>query len=184
MLPAQRQAGSDAIVQRILALPLVQQAPVVACYLSFGLEVATHALVTALLARGHRVVVPVMLKNVMVMQPLASLADCHTNRWGILEPLGPSEGAATSATAAATTPVSGDGLTPGDEIGVCLTPGLAFSMARERLGRGGGHYDRWFAHHPQVHRIGLAFEAQLVPRLPSESHDLPMHHVITESRLI
>ena len=54
---------------------------------------------------------------------------------------------------------------------------------QERLGQGGGHYDRWLAHHPDTIRIGMAWDGQLVDELPVEPHDVPLDAVVTPTRL-
>ena len=61
-----------------------------------------------------------------------------------------------------------------------LTPLLAFDAFGGRLGQGGGYYDRTFAVHPDVARVGLAWAAQAVDHLPIEAHDVPLHGVLTE----
>lgn len=61
-----------------------------------------------------------------------------------------------------------------------LVPGLAFSAAGARLGRGGGFYDRWLARHPSVITVGVCFACQLVEHLPDEAHDLQVQCVLTE----
>ena len=66
-----------------------------------------------------------------------------------------------------------------------LVPGLAFDEHGHRLGRGAGVYDRFLATlPPNVLRIGLAPEALVAPQLPVEAHDVPMHVVVTERRVI
>lgn len=69
-----------------------------------------------------------------------------------------------------------------DKIDVILVPGLAFSLAGERLGRGGGFYDRLFARDiMRAYKIGVCFEMQSFPELPMESHDITLDAVITEN---
>ncbi len=63
---------------------------------------------------------------------------------------------------------------------VALTPLLAFDSCGNRLGYGGGFYDRYFKEHPNVYRVGLAYEGQRVPLLPVDGWDEPLHAVITE----
>ncbi len=68
-------------------------------------------------------------------------------------------------------------------IDLVLVPGLAFDDRGGRLGRGGGYYDRFLA--PlSVATAGVAFELQLVPRVPVESRDFPMGAIATERRFI
>lgn len=65
---------------------------------------------------------------------------------------------------------------------VAFVPVIGFTAGGERLGQGGGHYDRWLAAHPDVLPIGLAWDCQLVDSLPSEPHDRPLRAVITPTR--
>ena len=66
---------------------------------------------------------------------------------------------------------------------VLFMPLLGFTIRGERLGQGGGHYDRWLAEHPDTVRIGLAWDGQLVDELPVEPHDVPLDAVVTPTRL-
>ncbi len=68
-----------------------------------------------------------------------------------------------------------------DEVDVCLVPGLAFTPAGGRLGRGGGFYDRFLRSLPEgTVTIGVCFQAQLLPSLPWAPWDLPVASVATE----
>lgn len=66
---------------------------------------------------------------------------------------------------------------------VLIAPLIGFTAAGERLGQGGGHYDRWLADHPGTRAIGLAWDCQLVDELPTEAHDMPMTAIVTPTRL-
>jgi 5-formyltetrahydrofolate cyclo-ligase len=66
---------------------------------------------------------------------------------------------------------------------LAFVPLLAFTASGERLGQGGGHYDRWLAANPQCPAIGLAWDCQLVDALPAEHHDRSLRAVITPTRL-
>jgi 5-formyltetrahydrofolate cyclo-ligase len=65
-----------------------------------------------------------------------------------------------------------------------LAPLVGFDRAMNRLGQGGGHYDRAFAAHPDAFRLGLAWSAQEVEALPVDSWDVPLHAVVTEKEWI
>lgn len=67
-----------------------------------------------------------------------------------------------------------------EEIGLVLTPCVAFDEAARRLGHGGGYYDRYFARCPQAYRLGIAFEAQKLPEIVCGELDVPLHGVLTE----
>lgn len=92
------------------------------------------------------------------------------NKWGILEPL-----------------ESAGRFVPLQEIRGLLIPGLAFDKNLNRLGRGGGFYDRALAelhaHNPSAIKIGVAFDVQISNEiLPVEAFDVAMDWVVTESR--
>jgi 5-formyltetrahydrofolate cyclo-ligase len=74
---------------------------------------------------------------------------------------------------------------PPSEIDLLLIPGLAFTRTGGRLGRGGGFYDRFLARvHPRALKLGVCFQAQLLPALPLEVHDHDVRLIITEDELI
>ncbi|MXO90095.1 5-formyltetrahydrofolate cyclo-ligase [Pontixanthobacter aquaemixtae] len=66
---------------------------------------------------------------------------------------------------------------------VIFTPLLGFTERGERLGQGGGHYDRWLASNPNALAIGLAWDEQLVDTIPTEPHDIALAVVVTPTRL-
>lgn len=66
---------------------------------------------------------------------------------------------------------------------VLFVPLVGFTPALERLGQGGGHYDRWLAEHPRALAVGLAWDAQLRDTLPTEPHDKPLGAVVTPTRI-
>jgi 5-formyltetrahydrofolate cyclo-ligase len=70
---------------------------------------------------------------------------------------------------------------------VVLVPGLAFGERGGRLGRGGGHYDRFLREarrHGSIAAIAMAFELQMVAEVPREAHDEPVDVIVTEARVI
>lgn len=66
---------------------------------------------------------------------------------------------------------------------VLFVPLVGFTPALERLGQGGGHYDRWLAEHPPALAVGLAWDAQACDTLPTEPHDKPLDAVVTPTRI-
>jgi 5-formyltetrahydrofolate cyclo-ligase len=84
-------------------------------------------------------------------------------------------------------PLPAGPLTSGAELSrptldVLLVPGMAFTRRGERLGRGGGYYDRLLATLPSTTlKIGVCFDLQIFDSLPVEDHDLPVGLVVTES---
>lgn len=72
-----------------------------------------------------------------------------------------------------------------EKLDVVLVPGLAFSRRGARLGRGAGYYDRFLARLSDCSvLIGLAFEEQILPTVPMESHDRFMNYIILPGQTI
>lgn len=66
---------------------------------------------------------------------------------------------------------------------VVFVPLIGFTDKGQRLGQGGGHYDRWLEAHPLTIAIGMAWDSQLVDALPVEAHDMPLKAVVTPTRM-
>jgi 5-formyltetrahydrofolate cyclo-ligase len=122
--------------------------------------------VTSLLATApdRRYVFPRVIGKGMEFHHLIDITSQTTaGPWGLREPL-------------ASCPV-----VPIEQIDIMLCPGVAFSYARHRLGKGAGFYDRYLAQtssHPEL--IGVTFDHLLFEELPHEEHDILMHDVLTE----
>ena len=66
---------------------------------------------------------------------------------------------------------------------VLFVPLIGFTAEGDRLGQGGGHYDRYLSHHPGRVAIGLAWDVQLCEELSTEPHDQRLDAVITPTRM-
>ena len=65
------------------------------------------------------------------------------------------------------------------KIDLILVPGVAFDKRGNRLGRGGGYYDRFIKSQPPTTTlVGVAYDFQLVDKVPANRRDQKMHHVI------
>jgi len=69
------------------------------------------------------------------------------------------------------------------EPDVLFIPLVGFTETGERIGQGGGFYDRWLADHPDTPAIGLAWDVQRVDTLPVEDHDMPLTAIVTPTRI-
>ncbi|MEX2525130.1 MAG: 5-formyltetrahydrofolate cyclo-ligase [Gammaproteobacteria bacterium] len=164
MPPAAREHEDQGILGALLELAPVQAARRVFCFISHGDETDTHALIDALLAQGKEIVVPKIMPQGMIAVPFSDWSELRPGQLGILTPI-------------ATTPSN-------ESIDVCITPGLGFTESGKRLGYGRGYYDRWFAAHPVVDRIGIAYDCQIVDDLPTDGRDIPVTMLVTGKRWI
>lgn len=152
---ARHEAGR-LIRDHILDMPEVAAAGTVAAYYSVGTEPDTRSLIFALWKRGSYVVLPLLLADGDLdwasYEGPDSLAPGPR---GLLQPVEPARGVATVARA-----------------DVVLVPALAVDVMGNRLGRGGGSYDRALSRvGPQVPVIALVYDRELLPSVPVLPHD-------------
>ena len=70
---------------------------------------------------------------------------------------------------------------PVPQFDVIIVPMLGFDASLQRVGYGGGYYDKFLAGQPSAKKIGVCYEAGRVEQIPAEPHDIPLDMVITES---
>jgi 5-formyltetrahydrofolate cyclo-ligase len=68
--------------------------------------------------------------------------------------------------------------------GLMLVPGVGFDLLGNRLGYGGGYYDRYVGQEQQVITVAPAYELQLQQSIPTQEHDARVRWIVTEQRLI
>lgn len=159
-------ARSDHVIARLTGREVFLRAGCVASYVSVLNEVDTRTLIDLALDRGKRVAVPVLAPNrTLIHREIHGLAELKPSGFGLLEPSG-EDGA----------------VVPPDAFDLVLVPGLAFDRAGNRVGFGGGYYDRFLSMANAV-KIGLAYDFQFFDRLPAGPCDIPMDLVITESEV-
>jgi 5-formyltetrahydrofolate cyclo-ligase len=71
-----------------------------------------------------------------------------------------------------------------DEINLAIIPGVGFDKNGNRLGHGFAYYDNLLKKLENCFKIGLAFEFQIVNKIPVEEHDIPVNEIISEDRII
>ncbi len=156
---------SAQIAQRLSDLSEYREGATYFVYISHGAEVHTHGLIDHLVKQSKKVLVPRLEAGQMWACQFPGWENLERGQLGILSP-------------AADAPVHRG------PVDVTVVPGVAFNERGDRLGYGKGYYDRWLAEHAETCRLALAYECQLVPAIPSEVHDLPVHIIVTEQRVI
>ena len=117
---------------------------------------------------GKSFACPCVVEDRLDLFRVASLHELAPGAFGVREPLAKIEHAVAPET-----------------LDLILVPGVAFTRDGERLGRGGGFYDRLLASLPaHTCKIGVCFDAQILHELPVETHDQHMDSVTTESGVL
>ncbi len=165
----ERSEVARAIALQLTAAPEVRRAATVAAYVAIGSEPGTAPLLHALVAAGKRVVLPVLLPDGdLDWAAYAGDQDLAPARYGLLEPVGSRLGVDAVATA-----------------DVVLVPGLAVSTRGERLGRGGGSYDRALARVPVgTFTCVLLHDDEVGIDVPLEPHDRPVTAAVGPSGIV
>ncbi len=160
------EVGDDArtIADLLLAAPEVRRAATVACYVSVGTEPGTTALLDRLTSAGKRVILPVLLPdNDLDWAEYHGETSLAPAGRGLLEPMSRRLGPDAVATADAV-----------------LVPGLAVSPTGQRLGRGGGSFDRALTRVPVgTFTCVLLYADETGIAVPTEPHDRPVTAVVS-----
>lgn len=184
---AARPAGSrlaDDLARDALALRLIQQlirersgttaSSSMACYLSAGTEPGTAGLVDALVAAGHRVLVPKLVPQSGPSRRhgpdwawYRGRDDLGTGPFGIPEPPGPGLGADALAQAA-----------------IVVAAAIRAGSDGSRIGTGGGWYDRALVHARPGTPVLVLLNDDEIEVVPQEPHDRPVDWIVTPTRTI
>ena len=162
----QQQQAEDSITQQALALIEAQNAQHIALYVSFDGEISTEKLIKTLWAQDKHVYLPVLHPfNPNHLLFLRYLPDTLMlkNKFGIWEPK-----------------LNVQNVLPLKELDILFTPLVAFDKQGNRLGMGGGFYDRTLQNWQNTSFIpvGLAHQCQQVEQLPTEVWDVPLHQIL------
>lgn len=165
MTNEQVEEKSAAIAMNLHGIRKYKEARILLLYAAKGNEAMTRELIEKAITEGKRVLLPITdnEKRELQVGEARSYGELRKGAFGILEP--------------------GEKATAG-KIDVAVVPGIAFDRHGHRLGYGLGYYDKLFARQSEITKIGLAYDFQVVERLPREEHDHPMDFIVTESRVM
>ncbi|MGC6407250.1 5-formyltetrahydrofolate cyclo-ligase [Bisgaard Taxon 45] len=162
----EQQQAETAITDKALQLIEQKKAHNLALYLSFDGEVSTHKLIKCLWQQGKQVTLPVLHPFcpghlLFLRYHPASIMD--KNQFGILEPK-----------------LNLQDVVPLSELEIIFTPLVAVDKQGNRLGMGGGFYDRTLQgwQEKSFLPVGLAHACQLVEHLPTQAWDMPLAQIL------
>lgn len=165
----ERKAFSEAIMGKIISLKSYENAKTIMCFASFGSEVDTLPLIKNIISEGKELVLPRVERRdnekVLVLYKVTSLEkQLVKGVFGIMEPdPGKCEKADLS------------------DIELCICPGVVFDKKGNRIGYGGGFYDKLLrSDEARFAKIAVAFDLQIIDSIVPDSYDIPMDKVITE----
>lgn len=159
MTDAQIEQKSRELAQKFLACSLYKNAKTLYGYLPYNQEVRTQPILLQALADGKQVAVPKVYGDTMRFILLPDLSKVEKGYSNIPEPID-------------------DEPIANDETALVLMPGLAFDPQGNRMGYGGGFYDRFLQAEPNHPTVALCYDFQMLSHLDTEAHDIPVDLVL------
>jgi len=161
---------SEIIANKLYETDYYKNAKRIMAFVSFRDEIHTHDIIKTSLEKGKSVAVPVTIPETkeLIASELHDFSELEIGYYDILTPkkefiriVNPSN------------------------IDLVLVPGVVFAEDGYRIGYGGGYYDRFLLKiNNNAVKIGLAFDLQVVDKVPYEEFDIPVDLIITEKRII
>jgi 5-formyltetrahydrofolate cyclo-ligase len=167
--PAQQAQAAAALAARILALDAYRQAQRVAAYFAVNGEISLDPVIDHALGAGKQVYLPNLDREALRFSPYFRAQKMRINKFRLPEP-----------------DVGDDQMLAPAQLDLVLAPLVVFDARRNRIGMGGGYYDRSFAQRkdPAVLRpllIGVAHELQKVDEIVPEDWDVRLDLVVTDA---
>ncbi len=160
---------SKIICDKFVALPSYEQAGTVMFYVDVRSEVRTRHYLPTALEHGKKIVVPWCNdEGELELFHLQSMDELEIGMYKILEPRGDLRNVPEKQLEA-------------ESLDLIMVPGVGFDSQGGRMGHGKGYYDKLLQHaRADAPLVAPAFECQLFPEIPMDSHDIFMDLVITE----
>lgn len=156
---------SEKIQRLLFEFDRYKNAKTVMVFISAFKEPSTNGIITNALQCGKRVVVPVSdtKTETIILSYLDNTGDLQKGAYGIPEPavIKPADAA---------------------DIDFILVPGLSFDKDGNRMGFGKGYYDKLLCT-VSAEKTALCYSFQLLDKIPSDKHDVPMNTIITEEKI-
>lgn len=161
----EREKKNKEILKKLISLNLFKKAHKLLIYISLPDEVDTHELINEFQAVKTFAAPRVDTSENLSLYQLTQIDHTEKNKYGILEPFEINKKFKPS------------------EIDLAIIPGVGFDLKGNRLGFGKGYYDKLLKQ-LKCPTIGLAYDCQILDKLPLDEDDEPMDMIITEKRII
>lgn len=164
-----KEQKTEEITKRFINTTQFKNAEIIAIYKSFSSEVSTEEIIKYALKSGKKIALPRVNKSKLDFYEIKSIDEkLIKSNFGIEEPI---ENSKT--------------FVDKQKIDLVVVPGLAFDKEKNRLGYGGGFYDRFLAGINAL-KIGICFDEQLLKNetLPVKETDVKLDIIITDKEMV
>ena len=159
----QVEAWSQQVTKRVTELPEFAAADRIMAYADYNHEVITRYIIEEAWKAGKEAAVPKVVGKDMVFYRLTDFSQLEPGYFGIPEPA--------------------RGEIVEWEDALMVMPGVAFDAHNNRVGYGGGFYDRFLEKHPDIVRLAIAFDFQVLNQVPTEPTDICPQIIVTQSKV-
>lgn len=164
----ERQNFSSEIIKKFLAQEVYQNSKIVMAYVSMSEEVQLHEIFIDAFARKKILAIPLIIgKSEMAAVEVPNFDALEVGDFGIL-----------------TVRADLRKIIEPEKINCVIVPGAAFDLNFNRLGLGGGYYDKFLIRAVNSKKVALAYDFQIVDAVPIEPHDFKVDMIITEKRIL
>lgn len=161
---------SNLILNSILNSVYYKNAKNIMTFVSFSDEVDTHELIKIGIRDNKNILVPITIKETKELK-LSLVTDFNELELGYYNILTPKEKFIR--------------YTDPKLVDLIIVPGVVFDREGYRIGYGGGYYDRFLSKiEKSIPRIAIAFDLQIIDKVPREYYDIPVDYIITEKEII
>ena len=165
MTRTERFEKSMQIFEQLITVPEFKRADRIYTYVSMDNEIDTIMLIDYSLSLEKRVFVPRVSGKDMEFYEISDISELNPGYMGIYEP-------------------DINGKEPDySRTGFMCMPGLAFDRSYNRIGYGGGFYDRYLSVENKLYKAALAYEAQLLESIPAQDGDVRPDMIVTEESI-
>lgn len=165
MTRTERFEKSMQIFEQLITVPEFKRADRIYTYVSMDNEIDTIMLIDYSLSLEKRVFVPRVSGKDMEFYEISDISELNPGYMGIYEP-------------------DINGREPDySRTGFMCMPGLAFDKSHNRIGYGGGFYDRYLSVENKLYKAALAYEAQLLESIPAQDGDVRPDMIVTEENI-
>jgi 5-formyltetrahydrofolate cyclo-ligase len=163
----EKETMDNRILNQLINSELYINAKSIFIYLSFGTEIDTNKIINKALEDKKEVYIPKIYKSDKSMRAirLSSFKDLKGNSMGILEPIDDSN------------------FIEKENVDLIIVPGVVFDFKGNRIGYGGGYYDRYLESIKDLgNKVVLAYDLQIVDFIEPELHDITFDYIITNTK--
>lgn len=154
--------ASTKITDKILEMSVYESVADICCYMPVNNEVELDRLITRAFCDNKRVYLPRVTGDEMDFFRFYDGMPLIKGRYNIPEP------------------DSNEILVPGRNT-LIIMPGAVFSKEMDRIGYGGGYYDKYLFTHPEAHTLGICYDFQILDNIPRDDYDIRPQIIVSPS---